>query len=102
MLTPMMELITIQVTQEDLDGAEKYGLHDPILHAIGRTTGTLWHISEAGLAREITPPYRRCALSAEVLGWRCVYQETQAMAPFEFEAQLDSSLEDSSLEGLFT
>ena len=86
-----MEVIIIQVTQEDLDGAEKYGLHDPILHAIGRTTGTLWRISEAGLAREVTPPYRSCVLTAEVLDRWCAYREARVMAPFEFEAQLDSS-----------
>lgn len=82
-----MKRLTIEVTATDIEGSQKYGLDDPVLFALQRSTGTLWRMSEYGVALEIMAPARVLFLRGEALErWR-TWQATRVMPPFEFVAE---------------
>lgn len=82
-----MERLTIEVRSADIEGSQKYGLDDPVLVALQRITGTLWRMSEYGVALEIMAPARVLFLRGGTLErWR-TYQTTRTMMPFEFVAE---------------
>lgn len=63
-------------------------MDDPILFVLQQETGTLWKMTEFGVAIEIMLPYRSVVLSRQALAQWYTYQATGHMEPFEFTAEV--------------
>ena len=87
--------MTIQITEEDIEGSERYDINNPFLYALQRTTGTLWLISDCGVVQEVTPPYRSFILSQELLDRWQHHKSMKSVDPFEFEANFENVKEVS-------
>lgn len=83
-----VELLAIRITREDVLDAERFGIKPPLIYVLQRTTSTLWRISDCGVALEVTPPYRSCVISSQVLNYLRDHQDDENMTPYEFELQL--------------
>ena len=87
-IEPAVELLTIRITPEDVREAERFGINPPLIYVLQRATSTLWRISDCGVALEVTPPYRSCVISSQVLNYLRDHQDDENMPPYEFELQL--------------
>ena len=84
----MSETKKIPVTEETIQHAQKSVINDPIMHALGSVTASVWTMTLPGVALETSAPYRAVLLRGEVFErWR-TYKMTKEIAPFEFEVQI--------------
>ena len=83
-----VELLTIRITPEDVREAERFGISPPLIYVLQRATSTLWRISDCGVALEVTPPYRSCVISSQVLNYLRDNLADENMPPYEFELEL--------------
>ncbi len=53
-----MQKVVLRLGEQDIEDARRYGLQNAILYLLSNATGTLWRLSECGVAIEIMVPYR--------------------------------------------
>lgn len=81
-----MRNIAISISQEDIVDAQRYHL-PALLFVLVRTTGTLWRISECGVALELIAPYRTFVLpEAALFLWQHSRQNGQTI-PHQFQVE---------------
>lgn len=82
------ELLRVMVTASDIQAAESSGLDNPILIALQRQTGSVWSLSDIGLALEVTAPFRTALLCDKAFDHWCHFIATRRMEPFDFMLEI--------------
>jgi len=79
-----MQVLRVRLNQGHIAEAKRSGSENPLVEAIGESTGCQWHMSECGSGIEAAPPYRQFLLEGDILNlWR-LYRATGEIAPCAF------------------
>lgn len=86
--------VNIQVTLQDIWGAQRDGAENPISRALRRIMGTPWFITDqkhsgGTIVYELAEPYRVAILDAETSHNWHQYRSSGLIWPFECEISID-------------